>query len=115
MVRGNILVSVNWTVDVPIDRLPELPPLPVVRSQLLAVINTPATQLARLLNEPGRQVAQVRVVVGWRGRISGRDAAQCPESGVPALGWARSYSARRTAEERMNQASFTRRIDSDTS
>lgn len=39
--------------------LAELPPLPVVRSQLLAVINTPATQLARLLNEPGRQVAQV--------------------------------------------------------
>ncbi|MBI3158420.1 MAG: 50S ribosomal protein L10 [Chloroflexi bacterium] len=39
--------------------LAELPPLPVVRAQLLAVINTPATQLARLLNEPGRQVAQV--------------------------------------------------------
>ncbi|TAK12552.1 MAG: 50S ribosomal protein L10 [Anaerolineae bacterium] len=39
--------------------LAELPPLPVVRSQLLAVINTPATQLARLLKEPGRQVAQV--------------------------------------------------------
>jgi large subunit ribosomal protein L10 len=38
--------------------LAELPPLPVVRSQLLAMFNSPATQLARLLNEPGRQVAR---------------------------------------------------------
>ena len=70
---------------------------------------------ARTSSAVVRQVAQVRVVVGCRGRISGRDAAQWPESGVPALGCARSYSARRTADERMNHASFTRRIDSETS
>ncbi len=42
-----------------VTALAELPPLPVVRSQMLAMFNTPATQLARLLSEPGRQVAQV--------------------------------------------------------
>jgi large subunit ribosomal protein L10 len=40
-------------------KLAMLPPLPVVRSQLLALLNTPATQLTRLLAEPGRQLAQV--------------------------------------------------------
>ena len=40
-------------------RLATLPPLPVVRSQLLAMLNTPAIQLVRLLAEPGRRVAQV--------------------------------------------------------
>lgn len=42
-----------------VTRLATLPPLPVVRSQLLAMFNTPATQLSRILAEPGRQVAQV--------------------------------------------------------
>jgi hypothetical protein len=31
----------------------------VVQAQLLAMINTPASQLVRLLAEPGRRVAQV--------------------------------------------------------
>lgn len=42
-----------------VTRLATLPSLPVVRSQFLALLNTPATQLVRLLNEPGRRVAQV--------------------------------------------------------
>ncbi|MCW5877018.1 MAG: 50S ribosomal protein L10 [Anaerolineales bacterium] len=42
-----------------VNRLATLPPLPVVRSQFLALLNTPATQLTRLLAEPGRRVAQV--------------------------------------------------------
>lgn len=42
-----------------IIRLAKLPPLPVVRGQLLALFNTPATQLSRLLAEPGRQIAQI--------------------------------------------------------
>ncbi|MBX3045363.1 MAG: 50S ribosomal protein L10 [Anaerolineales bacterium] len=42
-----------------VSRLATLPALPVVRSQFLALLNTPATQLVRLLNEPGRRVAQV--------------------------------------------------------
>jgi large subunit ribosomal protein L10 len=40
-------------------RLATLPPMPVVRAQLMAMINTPATQLVRLLSEPGRRMAQV--------------------------------------------------------
>lgn len=42
-----------------IERLATLPPLPVVQAQLLAMLNTPASQLVRLLAEPGRRVAQV--------------------------------------------------------
>ena len=37
----------------------ELPPLPVVRAQLLGTLMAPASQLTRLLAEPGRQLAQV--------------------------------------------------------
>jgi large subunit ribosomal protein L10 len=39
--------------------LAELPPLPVVRSQLLGTLLAPASQLARVLAEPARQVASV--------------------------------------------------------
>ena len=38
-------VLVNWTVDVPIDRLPELPPLPTeMRERLDAALAKPAAQ-----------------------------------------------------------------------
>ena len=39
--------------------LAELPPMPVVRGQLLGVISAPASKLARTLAEPGRALAQV--------------------------------------------------------
>jgi large subunit ribosomal protein L10 len=39
--------------------LAELPPLPVVRAQLLGTLLAPASQLARVLAEPARQVAAV--------------------------------------------------------
>jgi large subunit ribosomal protein L10 len=39
--------------------LANLPPLPVMRSKLLGLLNTPASKLASLLAEPGRQVAVV--------------------------------------------------------
>ncbi len=42
-----------------VTALAELPPLPVMRAQLLGVIMAPASKLARLLAEPGRQVAAV--------------------------------------------------------
>lgn len=44
---------------VAVNAFAELPPLPVVRSQLLGVINAPASKLARTLAEPGRSLAQV--------------------------------------------------------
>ena len=39
--------------------LSKLPPLPQMRAQLLALIQTPATQLVRTISEPARQVAAV--------------------------------------------------------
>ncbi len=39
--------------------LADLPPLPVIRAQLLGVIMAPASKLARTLAEPARQVAAV--------------------------------------------------------
>lgn len=40
-----------------VKSLAELPPLPVMRAQLLGAINAPASQLVRTLAEPARQVA----------------------------------------------------------
>jgi large subunit ribosomal protein L10 len=42
-----------------VKSLAELPPLPVIRGQLLGTILAPATRLARVLNEPARQLAYV--------------------------------------------------------
>ncbi len=42
-----------------IKRLAEVPPLPVLRSQLLSALLAPATKLASTLSEPGRQLAGV--------------------------------------------------------
>ena len=39
--------------------LADLPPLPVLRAQILGTIMAPATRLARVLAEPGRQIAAV--------------------------------------------------------
>jgi len=42
-----------------IKALAELPPLPVMRAQLLGVIMAPASKLARTIAEPARQLASV--------------------------------------------------------
>jgi large subunit ribosomal protein L10 len=42
-----------------VKALAELPPLPVVRAQLLGTILAPASKLVRTLAEPARQVAAV--------------------------------------------------------
>lgn len=42
-----------------VERIADLPPLPVVRAQLLGVISSPATKLAQVLNAPAVQLAQV--------------------------------------------------------
>lgn len=51
---GRQVVSANE-----VKALAELPPLPVMRAQLMGTILAPASQLARLLAEPGRRVAAV--------------------------------------------------------
>lgn len=57
-IKGGFLGSEHLSQQA-VNRLATLPPLPVVRSQVLAMLVTPATQLTRLLAEPGRQIAQV--------------------------------------------------------
>ncbi len=42
-----------------VKSLASLPPLPVMRAQLLGVLQAPASKLVRTLAEPGRQVAYV--------------------------------------------------------
>lgn len=42
-----------------IKALADLPPLPVMRAQLLGVLNAPASKLVRTLAEPGRGLASV--------------------------------------------------------
>jgi len=42
-----------------VKALASLPPLPVLRAQLLGVLQAPAAKLVRTLAEPGRQVAAV--------------------------------------------------------
>ena len=51
---GNQVVSAEE-----IKSLADLPPLPVVRAQLMGTILAPASQLARVLAEPGRRLAAV--------------------------------------------------------
>jgi len=42
-----------------VKSLASLPPLPIVRAQLLGVLQAPASKLVRTLAEPGRQIASV--------------------------------------------------------
>ncbi|MCX6034117.1 MAG: 50S ribosomal protein L10 [Chloroflexi bacterium] len=42
-----------------VKALASLPPLPVMRAQLLGILQAPASKLVRTLAEPGRQVAYV--------------------------------------------------------
>lgn len=42
-----------------VKALADLPPLPVMRAQLLGIISAPASKLVRTLAEPARQVASV--------------------------------------------------------
>ncbi len=57
-VKGGYLGK-RYLTPAEIKALAELPPLPVVRSQLLGVLQAPAGKLVRTLAEPGRQIAAV--------------------------------------------------------
>ncbi len=57
-IKGGFIDGDHMTSE-QIIALAELPPLPVVRGQLLGVISAPARQLVRTLAEPGRSLAQV--------------------------------------------------------
>lgn len=57
-VKGGFLANQAMT-QAQVTALAELPPLPVMRAQLLGTIMTPASQVARTLAEPARQIAAV--------------------------------------------------------
>jgi len=57
-IKAGILDGRAITAD-EVKALADLPPLPVVRAQLLGTIMAPASRLARVLAEPGRQIASV--------------------------------------------------------
>lgn len=57
-IKAGYLEKQPITVDA-VKALADLPPLPVMRAQLLGTLLAPASQLVRLLAEPGRQLAAV--------------------------------------------------------
>ena len=57
-VKGAILDG-RMISDSQVKALADLPPLPVMRAQLLGTINAPASKLVRTINEPARGLAAV--------------------------------------------------------
>jgi large subunit ribosomal protein L10 len=57
-IKGGFLAGKYMTAE-EVIAMAELPPLPIVRGQILGVIAAPASKLARILAEPGRSLAQV--------------------------------------------------------
>lgn len=57
-IKGGFLGASPMTAD-QVKALADLPPLPVMRAQLLGTILAPASQLARTLAEPARMLAAV--------------------------------------------------------
>jgi large subunit ribosomal protein L10 len=57
-VKGDVLGKNAMSAD-QIKSLATMPPLPVIRAQLLGLLNTPATRLVRTIAEPARGLASV--------------------------------------------------------
>jgi large subunit ribosomal protein L10 len=57
-IKGGFLGAVTLK-PAEVKALASLPPLPVIRAQLLGILQAPASKLVRILAEPGRQVAYV--------------------------------------------------------
>ncbi len=57
-IKGGFLGKANLSVN-QVKALAELPPLPVVRAQLLGVLQAPASKLVRTVAEPARSLAYV--------------------------------------------------------
>lgn len=57
-IKGGFMGEEHMTAE-QLMRIADLPPLPVVRGQLLGVVSAPASKLVRTIAEPGRSLAQV--------------------------------------------------------
>ena len=75
-VRGGVLDGKPLSPE-EINELASLPPREVIMSQLLGLLQAPATQLVRLLNEPGTMVARLIDAIG-RKREAEAPAAAAP-------------------------------------
>ena len=69
-VRGGVLDGKPLTPE-EINELASLPPREVIMSQLLGLLQAPATQLVRLLNEPGTLVARLIDAIGRKREAEG--------------------------------------------
>lgn len=77
--RGGVLDGKALTAA-EINELASLPPREVILSQLLGLIQAPASQLVRLLNEPGSVVARLIDAIG---RKRGEAAPAVAEASAP--------------------------------
>lgn len=57
-VKGGLLAKRAITPEA-VKALADMPPLPVIRAQLLGVLSAPASKLVRTINEPARGLAAV--------------------------------------------------------
>lgn len=57
-IKGGLL-SKHGISEAQIKALADLPPLPILRAQILGVLNAPASKLVRTINEPARGLAAV--------------------------------------------------------
>jgi large subunit ribosomal protein L10 len=81
-VRGGVLDGKPLTPE-EINELASLPPREVIISQLLGLLQAPATQLVRLLNEPGTMVARLIDAIARKREAEGPAAAP-PVGEAPA-------------------------------
>jgi large subunit ribosomal protein L10 len=81
-VRGGVLDGKPLTPE-EINELASLPPREVIMSQLLGLLQAPATQLVRLLNEPGTMVARLIDAIARKREAEGPAAAP-PVTEAPA-------------------------------
>jgi large subunit ribosomal protein L10 len=77
---GVVDKEVMSTSDV--ERLAELPPREILLSQLLGLLQMPATQLVRILNEPASAFARLLKAKGEKG--DGAPAAEAKKEETPA-------------------------------
>lgn len=82
--RGGVLDGKPVTIE-EVQALATLPPREVLLSQLLRVMQAPATQMVRLLNEPGSALARLVDAVGRKNGDGPAPAsvAPAPESAPP--------------------------------
>jgi large subunit ribosomal protein L10 len=80
--RGGVLDGKTLTPE-EIQALATLPSREVIFSQLLGLLNAPATQLVRLLNEPGSYLARVIDAIGKKNGDAA-PVAPAPASSEPA-------------------------------